>query len=156
MPKSRPAVECGVDQPGGGASRLTAFLTGACPVGRVSLIYYRLVFLQRLDAFNPAAVSWLQRLPVSGPHRQSSTERSSRSIAHYISVNYWTSAAVPPSQNGRTTRSRRQTGLYHVALHQIHSRRYAACCIDNQRLHLTCIFQLLTCCPVAYLMLTFL
>jgi len=48
--------------------------------GRVSLIYYRLVFLQRLDAFNPAAAA----------REWGGTERSSRLAAHYISVNYRT------------------------------------------------------------------
>ena len=123
--RRREVVQCGVDQPGGGASTLTAFLAGAWPVGRVSLIYYRLVFLQRLDAFNPVAASpSCGNCPLVG--RRFYTERSSRSIAHYISVNYWTSAAAPPSTNGRPTSSRLQTGQYIVAPHQIHSRQYAA------------------------------
>jgi len=86
---AEPAVQ--VDQTRGRDARADGIL--ARSDGRVSLIYYRLVFLQRLDAFNPAAASpGFSHCPLAG--RRSNTERSSRSTAHYISVNYWTSATT--------------------------------------------------------------
>jgi len=83
-----------------------------CTVGSVSLIYYRLVFLQRLDAFNPAAAR-------RDCDRRSSTERSSCFATHYISVNYLT-------QPLHCLRRRLDASQHHLAPHQINSRRYAS------------------------------